>query len=115
MLEREEAQSSDSDSEEETGGNLSKEPAAEKPASIFVPEKAQSASAAAPDNDGGSESDDSVEMMEPSNLVVIDIDESDKEEAVSNVPVHREPPQKSVSVDFSSACTQTSQQNDVER
>ncbi|XP_044025924.1 zinc finger protein 106 [Siniperca chuatsi] len=90
---REEAES---DSEEETGGNLGKQPAAEK-------------------LDGGNESDDSVEMMEPSNLVVIDIDESDNEETVSNVPVHQVPPQKSVSVEFSSASTQTFQQNEVER
>lgn len=114
-LAREGAQPSDSDSEEEMGGNLCKEPAAEKPSSIFVPERDQNASASALDDDGGSESDDSVEMMEPSNLVVIDIDESDNEEAISNVPVHQEPPQKSVSVEFSSAGTQTSQQNEVER
>lgn len=81
----------DSDSDEETGGNLCKVPAPEKP-------------------DGGNESDDSVELMEPSDLVVIDIDESDNEESVSNA--HQEPPQMSVSVEFSSSSTQTFQQND---
>lgn len=106
-LVREEA---DSDSE---GGNTG--PAAEKPVSAFVPERDQNASAAATGDDGGDESDDSVEMMEPSNLMVINIDESDIEETVSNVPVHQEPPQKSVSVEFSSASTQTSQQNEAKR
>uniref|UniRef100_UPI0037E8FD25 zinc finger protein 106 isoform X2 n=1 Tax=Semicossyphus pulcher TaxID=241346 RepID=UPI0037E8FD25 len=65
--------------------------------------------------DGGDESDDSVEMMKPSNMVVIDIDESDNEEVVSKAPVHKEPPQKSVSVEFSSAGTKTSQQIHAER
>lgn len=104
---REEA---DSDSE---GDDI--QPAAEKPVSPVVPEINQNASAAATDNDGGSESDDSVKMMEPSNFVVIDSDESDIEGKVSNVPVHQEPPQESVCVEFRSANTQTCQQNDAER
>ncbi|XP_031178318.1 zinc finger protein 106 isoform X2 [Sander lucioperca] len=113
--------SADSDSEEEMGGNLcieqvkEKEPATEKPVSTFDPKSGQNASAAAaPDDDGGNESDASVKMVEPSGLVVIDIDESDNEDA-PNVPVHQEPPQKSVSVEFSSLSTQTFQQNYVER
>lgn len=92
----------DSDSEEETGGNLG--PTTEKPVSTLVPEsEAQNA---------GNESDDSVEMVEPSNLEIIDIDESDNEETVSIVPVQREPPQKSVSVEFSAVSTQTLQQKE---
>lgn len=69
----------------------------------------------AADNDGGSKSDDLVKMVEPSNLIVIDLDESDIEEIVSNVPIHQEPPQKSVSVELKSANTQTCQQNDDDR
>lgn len=99
----------DSDSE---GDDI--QAAAEKPVSTAVPEINQNASAAATDNDGGSESDDSVKVMEPSSFVVIDNDESDIEETVSNVPVHQEPPQKSV-CEFKSANTQTCQQNDAER
>ncbi|KAM8726084.1 zinc finger protein 106 isoform 3-T3 [Acanthopagrus schlegelii] len=94
----------DSDSEEETGGNLG--PTTEKPVSTLVPESEAQ-------NDGaGNESDDSVEMVEPSNLEIIDIDESDNEETVSIVPVQREPPQKSVSVEFSAVSTQTLQQKE---
>ncbi|XP_070843126.1 zinc finger protein 106 [Chaetodon trifascialis] len=110
MIASEEA---DGDSEEETGGNPVL--AAEKPASTLVPERDQNASAAAPDDNGGNKSDNSVEMMEPSNQDVIDVDESDNEEIVANVPVHQEPPQKSASEEFSSASTQTFQQPDVER
>ncbi|XP_068593399.1 zinc finger protein 106 isoform X2 [Cebidichthys violaceus] len=101
-----ETQWSDSDSEEEVGG---------MPASTFVPQRGETASAAAPDAaaDGGNESDASVEMMEPCS-VVIDIDESDCEDA-PNVPVLQEPPQKSVSVEFNSSSSQTFQQNDIER
>ncbi|KAK9531416.1 hypothetical protein VZT92_010843 [Zoarces viviparus] len=105
-LVREETQSSVSDSEEEMGG---------KPASTLVPQRGPNASAAAPDDDddGGNESDASVEMMEPCS-VVIDIDESDSEDA-PDAPVHQEPPQKSVSVEFNSSSSQTFLQNDVER
>ena len=95
----------DSDTEEEMGGNLG--PTTDKP--TLVPESE-------PQNDSaGNESDDSVEMMEPSNLEIIDIDESDNEETVSSVPVQREPPEKSVSVEFSAVSTQTFQQNEDER
>ncbi|XP_037607356.1 zinc finger protein 106 isoform X3 [Sebastes umbrosus] len=112
-LAREEAQSVDSDSEEEEGGNLCIEEVKEKePAAA---EKPVAAAAVAPDDDdGGNESDASVKMMEPSNLVVIDIEESDNEEA-PDVPVHQEPPQKSVSVKFNSSSTQMFQKNDAER
>ncbi|XP_031717406.1 zinc finger protein 106 [Anarrhichthys ocellatus] len=104
-LVREETQSSDSDSEEEMGG---------KPASTLVPQRGPNASAAAPDDDdGGNESDASIEMMEPCS-VVIDIDESDSEDS-PDAPVHQEPPQKSVSVEFNSSSSQTFPQNDVER
>lgn len=101
----EETQSSVSDSEEEMGG---------KPASALLPQRGPNASAAAPDDDdGGNESDASVEMMEPCS-VVIDIDESDSEDA-PDAPVHQEPPQKSVSVEFNSSSSQTFPQNEVER
>ncbi|XP_070705518.1 zinc finger protein 106-like [Pempheris klunzingeri] len=113
-LVREEARPADSNSEEETRGNVGKEPAAERPLPTFIPERHQNASAAAPDDVGGNESDNSVEMMEPPSLV-IRIDESDNEETASNGPVHQEPPQKSVSVDFSSSGTQTCQHNNAER
>ncbi|CAK6979215.1 zinc finger protein 106 [Scomber scombrus] len=120
-LVREEILLVESHSEEEMVGNLSNEQVKGKQLtavkSTSAPEKDKNASAAASDDDGGNESDNSVEMVEPSNLVVIDIDESDKEdspETVSNVTVHQEPLQKSVSVEFSSANTQTLQQN-VER
>ncbi|XP_029984028.1 uncharacterized protein znf106b isoform X2 [Sphaeramia orbicularis] len=72
----------------------------------------------ASDEDTGNESDNSVELMEPSNQEVINIDESDNEgsaEAAQNVPVQQELPQNSVSVDFSSAGTQTSQQKEDEK
>ncbi|XP_026196776.1 zinc finger protein 106 isoform X2 [Anabas testudineus] len=111
-----EAQTDEIDSNEETDGhgNHGKEQAAEK----FVPRRDKNASAAAPHSDDGNESDDSVEMMEPSNPVVIDIDESDNEylhDTVSSVPVHSEPPQTCVSVEFSSASTQTSLQSANDR
>lgn len=81
-----------------------------------VPERDENASSTAPDNNRN-ESDASVEMM-PSNLVVIDIDESNNEdsyEAVSNAQACPEPPQESVGVQFSSTSTQTFQQNDIDR
>ncbi len=93
---------------------MSHSPAAEKNVSASVPESEQNAAASESD-DGGNESDDSVEVMEPSNPVVIDINESDNEEAVSTVPLQQEPPQKSVNVEFSSAGTQTFQQPEDER
>lgn len=100
----------DSDSEEDVWV----EPVVKTPVSTFIPERDQNGSAAAPGDDVGNESDDSVKVMEPSNPV-IHIDESDNEEAVSDVPTQQEPPQKSVSVEFSSTCTQTSQKSEVER
>ncbi|XP_049446993.1 zinc finger protein 106 isoform X2 [Epinephelus fuscoguttatus] len=119
-LASEEAQPADNDSEEEAGGNLSteqvkgKEPAAEKSDSTSAPKRGQNASAAASDDDGDSESDASVKMMEPSNPVVIDIDESDNEDAPDD-PIQQEPPEKSVSVEFHSSSTQVVQDNDAER
>ncbi|XP_056260597.1 zinc finger protein 106 [Seriola aureovittata] len=113
-LAEEEAQTADSDSEEETGGNLRKEQGRESAAE----ERVQNSSAAASAADNGNESDNSVEMIETSNLVVIDIDESDNEdspEIVSNTPVHPEPPQQSASMELTSASKLTSQQNDTDR
>ncbi|XP_039981078.1 zinc finger protein 106 isoform X2 [Xiphias gladius] len=105
-LAKEEAQPAESDSEEEAGGNLGKEQVKgrESTAEEPVPERGQNASAAAADHVDGNESDDSVKMMEPSNPVVIDIDESDSEDSPGTV--------SNVRVEFSSASTQTSQQND---
>lgn len=85
-------------------------PAAEKTVSTVVSERDHNTSAVVTNNSGGSESDNSVIMMEPPNWEVIDIDET-----VANVPLHQDIPQKSVSVEFSSASTQTSQQNDAKR
>nr|XP_046228993.1 zinc finger protein 106 isoform X2 [Scatophagus argus] len=93
------------------GGNL--RPAAEKPASILVHEKDQKASATAIDHDREYESDDSVKVIEPSSPVVIDIDESDDEETITDVC--REAPQKSVNVEVSTASAQALRRNDVER
>ncbi|XP_042358981.1 zinc finger protein 106 isoform X2 [Plectropomus leopardus] len=113
---REEAQSADADSVKAAGENLcivkEKEPAAEKPVSTFVPERDQNASAAAPDDDKGNESDSSVKMVEASNVVVIDIDDS---EETPNDPVQQEPPEKAVSVELNSFSTQLVQQNEAER
>ncbi|XP_034999651.2 zinc finger protein 106 isoform X2 [Hippoglossus stenolepis] len=99
-----------SDSEEETRGNLGRE-AADKP----LPEIDRDASAAALFNDDGNESDDSVKMMEPSDPVVINIDESDEDlpEAVLDVSAH--PEQQVSSVELSCASTQTFQQKEVDR
>lgn len=83
-------------------------PAAEK-VSTVVFERDHNTSAAVI-NSGGSESDNSVIMIEPPNWEVINIDET-----AANVPLHQDIPQKSVSVEFSSASTQTSQQNDTKR
>ncbi|XP_068432614.1 zinc finger protein 106 isoform X2 [Clinocottus analis] len=110
-----ETQSADSDSEKDMGVNIcmevkEKEPAAEKPISTSVPQK----SAATPDDEGENDSVASVEMMESCDRVVIDIDESDNED-VPNVPVHQELPQKSVSVEFISLSTQTTQPSDQKK
>ncbi|XP_040919941.1 zinc finger protein 106 isoform X2 [Toxotes jaculatrix] len=115
-LAKEEAQPIEIDSEEETGGNLCKEQV--KGREKTVPGKDQSVLDAAPGKGGGNKSDNSVKMMKPSNLVVIDLDASDNKdspETVSNVPVHPEPPEKSASVEFSRASLQTIQQIDNDR
>ncbi|XP_034554979.1 zinc finger protein 106 [Notolabrus celidotus] len=75
---------------------------------------AESRSSAALDEDKGNESDDSVRRIEPSNIVVIDTDESEKEEAGCNLPVHKEH-QKAVSMEFSSSGRKTKRENDVDR
>ncbi|KAM7395234.1 hypothetical protein PAMA_006818 [Pampus argenteus] len=119
-LPKEEVPPADSDSVEETKGNLSikqvKQLTAEK--STFVPKEEKNTSATAPDHsDRGNESDNSVEMIEPSDTVVIVIDDSDNEgspDTGSKGPVQQEPPQKCVGVEISSASTPTFQRN-VER
>ncbi|KAM7367771.1 hypothetical protein PAMP_014048 [Pampus punctatissimus] len=116
-LAKEEVLPAESDSVEETEGKLSNEQVKELTAekSTFVPERDKNTSATAPDHDdGGNESDNSVEMMEPSDMDVIVIDESDNEgspETGSKGPVQQEPPQKCVSVEISSASTPTFQRN----
>ncbi|KAF3702960.1 Zinc finger protein 106 [Channa argus] len=109
----------DSDSDEKTGGNLSKEQVKRKEmvADKSVPERHKTSSAAAPDNNDGSESDDSIEMMEPSYPVIIDIDESDNEdhETISDAHVNQESPRTSAKMDFSTTGTQTSQRTDEDR
>lgn len=92
----------DSDSE---GENI--RPAVEKPVSTVVPERNQNG--ASTDDD---ESDDSVQMVGPSNQVIA-IDDSDTEETVSIIP--QEPPPESTCVELSSVSTQTLQQIDAER
>ena len=109
------AQSAEGSSVEETAGNLSKgqvkgkEPAADK----SVPERGKKASDV---GDKGNESDDSVEMVSVSDMVVIDIAESESEDSSeTNSPAQPETPQRSVSVEFSAASTQTAQQSETER
>ncbi|XP_072219027.1 zinc finger protein 106 [Leuresthes tenuis] len=109
------AQSAEGSSVEETAGNLSKgqvkgkEPAADK----SVPERGKKASDV---GDKGNESDDSVEMVSVSDMVVIDIYESESEDSPeTNSPAQPETPQRSVSVEFSAAGTQTAQQSETER
>lgn len=82
-----------------------------KPVSTFVREGTKSTSTAATDEVRGERRADSVAVMQSSNVVVIVSDELDIEETGSNVPVHQEPPRKSVSVELSSAC----KQNDTKR
>lgn len=79
-----------------------------KPVPTFVCEGAKSTSTAATDKVGGDRRADSVAVMQPSNVVVIVSDEPDIEEVV---PIHQEPPRKSVSVELSSPC----KQNDAKR
>ncbi|KAM4712526.1 uncharacterized protein znf106b isoform 1-T2 [Anableps anableps] len=67
-------------------------------------------------DDEGNESDGSVELVNSSYLDVIDIEESECEDSVeTDAPAQHEDPQKSVSVEFSYASTQTSQQRETER
>nr|XP_019953106.1 PREDICTED: zinc finger protein 106-like isoform X3 [Paralichthys olivaceus] len=78
----------------------------------------EEASAAVLVNDDGSESDNSVKVMEPSDPVVISIDESDNEdspETDSDVSALPQPPQQTASVELSSGSTQTFQQKEVDR
>lgn len=117
----EEAVPVESVSEDMTDGNLGKKQvkgsAAEKSVTTCVPGRDKNKPATAPEDDRGNESDNSVEMMEPCNPSVIDIDQSDNDNPPgigSNEPVHKEPSEKSVSVDFCSADSQTDQ-TDVER
>ncbi|XP_037304771.1 zinc finger protein 106 [Pungitius pungitius] len=89
---RGETWSADNDSEEEAEVNLcrEREEAEEEPAAI---------------DDKGSESEASVEMMEPGNVVVINIDESedsDNEDGPDS-PANQEPPQEFISVELSSS------------
>ncbi|XP_053301898.1 zinc finger protein 106 [Pleuronectes platessa] len=64
----------------------------------------------------GNESDDSGKMMDPSDPVVINIDESDDEDLPEEVPdVSANPEQQVSSVELSSASTQTFQQKEVDR
>ncbi|XP_047184692.1 uncharacterized protein znf106b isoform X3 [Scophthalmus maximus] len=98
----------DSDSEGETAGDLGEGDAADK----SFPDRDCDAPAAAPKDDDGNRGNDSVKKMAPSNLVVIDISDTDNEdspETVSSVPVHPEP------VDFSSVSTQTFPKQEVDR
>ncbi|XP_062266666.1 zinc finger protein 106 isoform X2 [Platichthys flesus] len=67
-------------------------------------------------NDDGNESADSGKMMEPSDPVVINIDESDDEDLPEGVPDGSAHPEQQVSgVELSSASTQTFPQKEVDR
>lgn len=110
-----ETQLIDSDSEE-SGSNISKqnvkgnEPTGGNAVFTFVPEGEKDAA-----DKGGDESDASVVIMEPSNLVVIDIDESDDDNTplnVANEPVQPELPLKSFCVEVRAAGTQTFMDNE---
>lgn len=83
-------------------------PTVEKPIPLNVTKKDQntSASVATEDNDG-KESDASVEIVEPRNQKVINVDSSDREELIVV-----EPPQESISRESSATGTKTSQQNE---
>lgn len=83
-------------------------PTVEKPIPINVTEKDQNTSASvATEYTDGKESDASVEIVEPSNQKVINVDDSDREELIEI-----EPPQESISRESSTAGTKTSQQNE---
>lgn len=94
---------------EETDGDS--KGSVKKPVSTFVCEGTKGKSTAATGKVRGDRRADSVAVMQPSDIVVIVSDELDIEETGSNVPIHRERPQKSVSVELSSAC----KQNDTKR
>lgn len=69
-------------------------------------------------DDKGNESDDSVEMIDRSNMEVIAVDESDCEDSFGKdlkVPAQPQEPLHSVNAEFSSASTQTSQQSQDNR
>lgn len=69
-------------------------------------------------DDKGNESDDSVEMIDHSNMEVIAVDESDCEDSFGKdlkVPAQLQEPPHSVNAEFSSASTQTSQQSQDNR
>lgn len=69
-------------------------------------------------DDKGNESDDSVEMIDRSNMEVIAVDESDCEDSRGKdlkVPAQPQEPSHSVNAEFSSASTQTSQQSQDDR
>ncbi|KAF7662033.1 hypothetical protein LDENG_00247680, partial [Lucifuga dentata] len=106
----------DSDSEEKTGNGFSKgnEPTGGENVSTFVPRRENDISTSAPGAEGGNESDASMEMVESSNLVVIDIDESENEDTAEKVSneVHPEPPPRASRVESRSTSTQTFTDND---
>ncbi|XP_013871165.1 zinc finger protein 106 isoform X2 [Austrofundulus limnaeus] len=104
------SQPSEGISEAEPAGNLSKDRVEfEEPSANGRKHKA------AEENDEGSESDSSVEMIDLSNQEVIDIDGSDSESPADTEPaVQPEAPQRSVSTELSCASTQTSQENEPE-
>ncbi|XP_056150242.1 zinc finger protein 106 isoform X2 [Lampris incognitus] len=111
---KEEVQPTDRYPEAEQGGHPSAEQVRVRgrAATILAPEKGQEEPVAAQDSARGSESDSSIEMMEPSSrsIQTIDIEESDKEglpEPVSNIAIPPELVQTSVCVDFNSTCSQT--------
>ncbi|XP_029352375.1 uncharacterized protein znf106b isoform X2 [Echeneis naucrates] len=99
------------ESEKETRGKISRKQikARDIATEISVPAKDSKASAPASDK-GINESDDSVKLIQTSD-VVIDIDDSDNEDStqlITGDPNHRDPPQMSASVP-------PSQQNDTDR
>ncbi|KAM4529250.1 zinc finger protein 106 [Fundulus diaphanus] len=107
-----EKETQSSDFAEGTEENLSTE---QEPAGDRSAEKRQK-KASHVDDDGGSDSDSSVEVVDSNELDVIDIVESECEEsAETGAPAQPEEPHASGSVEVSSASTQTSQQCETER
>lgn len=83
-------------------------PTVEKPIPINDTEKDENSSApVATEYTDGKESDASVEIVEPSNQKVINVDDSDREELIEI-----EPPRESISRESSTAGAKTSQQNE---